>query len=99
METSNESVSVGVMLEPQLSAKTSFANAISDTSKNHNEFRKRLDDEAPLKSSLALLFPSFMCETKLDGERIIAHVKRGIVTLQSRRGNWFSRTYSPVIGR
>ena len=34
------------------------------------------------RSRLALQFPAFVCEVKLDGERILSHINRGIVTMQ-----------------
>ena len=66
--------------------------------KHHKEFNKTLPMGIAGKDCLSLVFPAFLCETKLDGERIIAHIKRGIVTLHSRRDNWYSSMYSPVLG-
>ena len=41
---------------------------------------------------LALVCP------QMDGERDLIHIKRGIVTVQTRRGTWYSPLYSPAIG-
>jgi len=91
--------SLGNTLGPMLSAKTSFENVLRDMGHRHKEFANELPDNVAGKSSLALLFPAFLCEVKLDGERIIAHVsKEGKVTLQTRQGVWYSDHYSPVIG-
>ena len=34
----------------------------------------------------------------MDGERDLIHIKRGIVTVCTRRGTWYSPIYSPAIG-
>lgn len=34
----------------------------------------------------------------MDGERDLVHIKRGIVTIQTRNGTWYSPLYSPAIG-
>mgnify|MGYP001309688408 FL=1 len=45
-----------------------------------------------------LRHPPIVLENKLDGERHLVHVKRGIITINSRNSNWYSEIYSPVIG-
>ncbi len=34
----------------------------------------------------------------MDGERDLIHINRGIVTIQTRNGTWYSTLYSPAIG-
>ena len=34
----------------------------------------------------------------MDGERDLVHINRGIVTIQTRNGTWYSTLYSPAIG-
>ena len=34
----------------------------------------------------------------MDGERDLVHIKRGIVTIQTRNNVWYSPLYSPAIG-
>lgn len=34
----------------------------------------------------------------MDGERDLVHIKRGIVTINTRNGTWYSPLYSPAIG-
>jgi len=36
--------------------------------------------------------------TQMDGERDLVHINRGIVTIQTRNGTWYSTLYSPAIG-
>ena len=94
----DEDISIETTLSPQLSSRTSFSNIMSEIGKHHKDFAKMLSEGIPGKESLAIKFPSFLIETKLDGERMIVHIKRGVVKLHSRRDNWFTSIYSPVIG-
>jgi ATP-dependent DNA ligase len=55
---------------------------MSDITERHRNFAKDLAEEVTGANSLALKFPTFVCEVKLDGERFLAHVKRGVVTMQ-----------------
>ena len=41
---------------------------------------------------------TYPCCTQMDGERDLVHIKRGIVTIQTRNGTWYSPLYSPAIG-
>ena len=34
----------------------------------------------------------------MDGERDLVHVRRGVVTVQTRNGTWYSPLYAPAIG-
>lgn len=85
-------------LHPMLSWKTSFETALDDIARRHWRFIQSLDKNDPLRSSLALKFPAFTCENKLDGERNIVHVQNGHVSIHTRNGKWYSQHYSPVIG-
>ena len=80
--------------------------------KHHNEYlagleqlekqgQEELNEELDIPwqlNSLSLKFPTFINEVKLDGERMLVHVKRGVVTMQTRQSNWYSNVYAPVIG-
>jgi hypothetical protein len=48
--------------------------------------------ETPVARSNITLLP------QMDGERDLVHIKRGIVTIQTRNGTWYSPLYSPAIG-
>lgn len=93
----SEPAVLGNLISPMLSTKTTFATCIGDAQKNHAEFLKSCPSDAPVTAALALKFPALAVELKLDGERIVAHVKNEIVTLQTRNSNWYSQLYSPVI--
>ena len=44
------------------------------------------------------LTQAYPCCAQMDGERDLVHIKRGIVTIQTRNGTWYSPLYSPAIG-
>ena len=94
----DEDITIGNTMAPQLSSRTSFSSILSEIGKHHREFAKTLPEHNHGRESLAIKFPSFLIETKLDGERMIVHMKRGTVKLHSRRDNWFTSIYSPIIG-
>ena len=73
------------MISPMLAQRTSFESAMSDITARHRNFEMELTEEDVGANSLALKFPTFLCEVKLDGERIVAHVNRGVVKMQVRR--------------
>ena len=98
----------GSAFAPMLADKTSFVNLLADLQKRvHN-------DPVLIKTSagtnkteymhrvaalpLPLKHPPFMAEVKLDGERMVFHYKRGVVECCTRRNNWYSQRYSPVLG-
>jgi len=81
------------------SDRTSFESFLDDISSRHVDVaQKKLPKDDPVRESLSLKFPAFSSEVKLDGERMLIHIKRGQVTLQTRQGKWYSPNYSPVIG-
>lgn len=67
-----------------LSLRTSFESILSDLQVRHGVYAELLNKNNPIKSCLALRFPAFTCEVKLDGERLLAHMHRGIVKVQVR---------------
>ncbi|KAL3784062.1 hypothetical protein HJC23_013277 [Cyclotella cryptica] len=71
---------------------------LKDIAHRHRELDKVLPASSRAKSSLALNHPAFACEIKMDGERMLVHIKRGIVTMHTRRNVWYSPLYSPAIG-
>lgn len=85
-------------LYPMLSWKTSFETALDDLAKRHVRFMNIMEKDDPLRSCLALKFPAFTCENKLDGERNVVHLKNGCVSIHTRNGKWYSQHYSPVLG-
>jgi len=103
MPQGTDRATLGHTLFPMLSSRTGFSSLISDMEERHHLFAESLksskdEDSKQIASSLALKFPAFICETKLDGERMIVHIQNGKVTMQTRNGNWYSRLYSPSIG-
>jgi ATP-dependent DNA ligase len=63
----------------------------------NEEFVYLEKQERHLKNLLPIKFPTFIAEVKLDGERMIVHVQRGVVTMHTRQGKGYSRLYSPII--
>jgi ATP-dependent DNA ligase len=68
-------------ISPMLSHRTSFDSYLKEVAHRHHELDKVLPVNSPAKSSLALIHPAIACEIKMDGERMLVHVKRGIVTM------------------
>lgn len=64
-----------------LSHRTSFESYLKDIAHRHHELDKVLPATSPAKSSLALKHPAFACEIKMDGERMLVHIKRGQITM------------------
>ncbi|KAL7548623.1 hypothetical protein ACHAWF_011897 [Thalassiosira exigua] len=85
-------------ITPMLSKRTSFRTFLKDVAHRHGQLDKVLPAESPAKSCMAIKHPAFTCEIKMDGERDLIHIKRGVVTVQTRNGTWYSRLYSPAIG-
>ena len=78
---------------PMLADRTNFEAALSNIHRRHHQYIDRLPDEDPakerLRNSLAFKFPTFINEVKLDGERMVFHVRRGVVTMQTRNSTWY----------
>jgi hypothetical protein len=79
---------LGNTISPMLAKKTTCASITTDLSVKHRDHAKNLRQDEPGASSLALKFPPFICEVKLDGERMVVHVNRGIVTMQVSTVSW-----------
>ena len=94
----NEPAVLNNTIDPMLSLRTSFETILSDLQKRHKAYADVLEKDDPLRSCLALKHPAFTCEVKLDGERILSHMKKGVVKVQTRNGKWYSNLYSPVLG-
>lgn len=103
-----DGVKVGNAYLPMLADRTSFQNLLSHLQQRINnnpvllrtaagltksEYKKRI-----LDLPLDMKHPAFIGEIKMDGERMLFHVKRGIVTCHSRKNNWYSEMYSPCLG-
>jgi len=71
-------------IDPMLSLRTSFEGILSDLQKRHKAYVETMETDDPQRSCLALKFPAFTCEVKLDGERLLAHLQKGVVKLQVR---------------
>ena len=78
---SAEPAVLGNTITMMLCHKTSFDTALTDMEMKHKNYIDTLEKDDPLRSSLALKFPTFLCEIKMDGERMIVHVNRGVVTM------------------
>jgi len=96
MPTCHELVVLNSTIAPMLSMRTSFASLLSDIQKRHQNYMYTIKDDdnnttnsSSLRKNLALKFPSFVAEIKLNRERHLAHVKRGIVKLQTRNSVWY----------
>ena len=94
----NEPAALNDTIDPMLSLRTSFETILSDLQKRHAAYVNVLDKDDPIRTCLALKFPAFACEVKLDGERLLSHMKGGVVKVQTRNGKWYSNLYSPVLG-
>ena len=94
----NEPAVLNNTIDPMLSLRTSLETILSDLQKRHKAYADVLEKDDPLRSCLALKHPAFTCEVKLDGERILSHMKKGVVKVQTRNGKWYSNLYSPVLG-
>jgi hypothetical protein len=76
----HDPVCIGILTSTMRSERTSFEGCMADLSDRHRAVRadtKKLSKDDPVRESLALKFPAFMAETKLDGEldnRMIAFV-------------------------
>ena len=85
--------------------KTSFENILTDLQKRHRAYTEVLDKDDPLRTCLALKFPAFTCEVKLDGERLLAHMKKGVVKVHVssfvwsvlRLSTYISQFYCPCV--
>lgn len=80
-------IEFGTIFTPMLSARTGFKRVLNDLSARH---RLAVQDQPPLRDTLAFVHPAFTMETKLDGERMLMHVRRdGVVMMHTRNGNWY----------
>lgn len=89
---------LGGTLSPMLAIKVYPNNTLLKLRERHISYLDKLEKKDPLRSSLAMKFPAFLAEIKMDGERMIIHVEKGKVKMHTRNGNWFSDSYSPVLG-
>ena len=90
-----EKAVLGNTITPMLSKRTGFSSAINDMESRHVEFLRSAPVSCIGSDSLALKFPAFMCEEKIDGERMIVHVKRGNVTMHVR--TYFYKKFDYII--
>lgn len=81
-----------------LSNRLTHETALGEIHKRHVQYLSALDSTPELsgdpqydrlRNSLALKFPTFINEVKLDGERNLFHVRRGVVTIQTRNSKWY----------
>lgn len=98
MERTNGEAVLGNTITPQLALKVYFRDAMAELCRGHRAYAKKAFKDDPTKRNLLQLKnPAFICEVKLDGERMVVHVNRGIVTMHTRRGRWYSDLYSPAL--
>ena len=67
----HDPVCIGSLTSTMRSERTSFEGCLADLSERHRAVRgdtKKLPKDDPVRESLALKFPAFIAETKLDGE-------------------------------
>jgi len=95
---SNEPATLNSTIAPMLSMRTSFEKFLLEIQERHKKYIDCMGKDDPLRSSLAMRYPTFSCEIKMDGERILSHIKKGIVKMQTRNSVWYSQLYSPVLG-
>ena len=81
-----------------LSERTSFESFLHDIQKRHLAYNKTLEQGDQMQDLLALKYPTFSAEIKMDGERILSHIRKGVVKIQTRNSSWYSELYSPVLG-
>ena len=92
MERSKGEAVLGNTIAPMLALKVYFRDAMAELCRGHRAYSKQMG-----VNLLPLRNPAIICEVKLDGERMVVHVRQGIVTMQTRRGRWYSDLYSPVL--
>jgi hypothetical protein len=98
MERTKGEAVLGNTIAPMLALKVYFRDAMAELCRGHRvHAKKEFKDDPGKLNLLPLKNPAFICEVKLDGERMVVHVKRGIVTMHTRRGRWYSDIYSPVL--
>jgi len=101
-------VKVGSAYLPMLADRTSFQNLLAHVQQRINNNPVLLKEAARstkaeykkiiLDLPLDMKHPPFIGEIKMDGERMLFHFHRGLVTCHSRRNNWYSEMYSPCLG-
>ena len=83
-----EEVGLSCSISPMLCKRTTFQELLDDIFKPYAPLKAKLEEnndeilKLNFTTSLTFRYPAFVCEAKLDGERMLAHVKRGVVTLQ-----------------
>lgn len=99
-EPQEQPAMIGNVISPMRSERVSFENCLTKLQENHQEYLKSLPQSTPAKirNSLALNFPAFCAEIKLDGERMLYHIQDGKAIAQTRNGKLYSRIYTPVLG-
>jgi len=90
---------LGNTLSPMISKRSSFEKLMTQTQVHHQLYLKKLyPPSSKTYRPLSLRFPVLTAEIKLDGERMIIHIKNGRVTMNTRNSKWYSELYAPVLG-
>lgn len=90
---------LGNKLSPMVSTRSSFERLMTQTQAHHRHYLKQhYSSSSKLYQPISLKFPVLTAEVKLDGERMIIHIKNGRVTMNTRKSKWYSELYSPVLG-
>ena len=99
-EPQDQPAVLGNVISPMKPVRVSFENCMAKIQQNHQEYLKSLPASTPseVRNALALQFPVFCAEIKLDGERMLYHIQDGKAVAQTRNGKLYSRLYSPVLG-
>jgi len=90
---------LGNTLSPMISTRSSFEKLMTQTQAHHEVYLKKIyPTSSKTHRPLSLQFPALTAEIKLDGERMIIHIKNGRVRMNTRNSKWYSELYGPVIG-
>jgi len=98
MESSVTKAELGNTISPMLSGRVLFSTAMKELTEIHRKAVKSFPKDDPRRNYLPITQPCFIAEVKLDGERIVCHVKEGAVTMQTRNSVWYSDLYCPSLG-
>jgi len=98
MPPNPHSVVLSRMISPMRGGRTSFETFLYEVAQRHHQLDKILPKQSKAKGCLAITHPPFCAEVKMDGERHLVHVNRGIVTIQTKNNVWYSDIYSPALG-
>lgn len=90
---------LGNTLSPMISTRSTSKNLLTKAQDNHQRYLQKCHPPSSRHyRPLSLQFPALTIEIKLDGERMIVHIKDGRVMMNTRNSKWYSELYSPLLG-